>query len=100
MLGPRTPILQGLTLSSGQSSSVSFSKPMGRLDIQNLGSSKIYFSLTSTIGSSAQAGQCALASGGSWNKENIGYTVVSIYATGDDTEINLVSAQNSGDASD
>ncbi len=100
MLQPRVPILQSIALSGGQSSSVSFSNIMGRLDIQNLGSSKCYFALNSSIGSSNQLGQCALAAGGSWNKENLGYRYVTVLALGDDTEINLVSFQNSGDASD
>lgn len=100
MLQPRVPILQGILLSAGQSSSVSFSNVMGRLDIQNLGSSKCYFSLNSSIGTTNGSGMCALAAGGSWNKENLGYRFVSVYALGADTEVNLVSFQNSGDASD
>ena len=105
MLTPRVPQINPMVLNVGSSSSLSFSQVMGRLDIMNTGPATVIFALTSTIQSSMPtSGQIKLEMGQSWNKENIAYdkiAVISIVTAAEvNSEIQIVSVQNSGDSSD
>ncbi len=105
MLSPRVPLMNPMTLNVGNSSSISFSRVMGRLDIMNHGGADIIFALGSSVTSAMPTvGQIKLSAGQSWNKENIAYDTISVIAittaTETDAEVEIVSIQNSGDASD